>query len=121
MWAEDQHGICRTPHPHYSSACPSGRTAGQHAMSGTSQLTAAVGAVPNVRQFLPAACLFTPALAVACTDQQQGFGHAVAAANARHGRWTDGSRLDAARSAALPRAAVATTSAGVRQRKQGRE
>jgi IS1 family transposase len=43
------------------------------------------------------------------------------AADPRHGRWTDGSRLDTARGAPLPRAAVATTSGGMRQREQERE
>src|SRR4029453_14424576 len=64
MWAEDQHGLCRAPQPHYASACTSGRAACEHAVSGTRRLTAAVGAIPNVIQFLPSSCLFTPALTV---------------------------------------------------------
>jgi len=42
-----------------------------------------------------------------------------AALDASDGRWPDGSRLDAARGVALSRAAVATTSVGVRKRAQG--
>ena len=42
-----------------------------------------------------------------------GLGQALAAPDASHGGGTDGSRLDAARGAALPRAAVAAASGGV--------
>jgi hypothetical protein len=45
---------------------------------------------------------------------------AVAATDARHGGGTDGARLDGARRAALPRATMATPSAGVRKRAQER-
>src|SRR5712671_7092365 len=72
-------------------------------------------------QFLLAPYLLAPALAAACADQGDGLGQAVAISYARDGRWSDGSRLDAARGAAVPRAAVATTNAGVRKREQGRE
>src|SRR5712692_6213676 len=54
-------------------------------------------------------------------DARHGLSPAVAAADARHGGGTDGARLDVARSAALPRATMATTRAGVRKRAQERE
>src|SRR3977135_4259086 len=59
--------------------------------------------------------------APAGADARHGLGQTLAAADARHGRWPDGARLDATRGAAVPRAAVAPTSAGVRMREQGRE
>ena len=72
-------------------------------------------------QFLLASYQLTRAVATASADPWDGLRQAVAALHASDGGGTDGSRLDAARGAALPRAAVATTSAGVRQREQGRE
>ena len=69
---------------------------------------------------LPHASLRIP-FALPEPTPRHGLGQALAAADARHGRGTDGSRLDAARGAALSRPAVATTSAGVRKREPGRE
>jgi hypothetical protein len=51
--------------------------------------------------------MFTPR-----TDQRHGLGQALAAADARHGRWTGGSRLDVAGGALVPRAALAPASGG---------
>jgi hypothetical protein len=45
--------------------------------------------------------------------QRRQARQALAAPDARHGGWTDGSRLDAARDVALPRAAMAAASGGV--------
>ena len=68
---------------------------------------------PLLLQFLPASCQLTPALAAARPDQRHGLSHAVAALYAGDGGWVDRSCLDAARGAAVPRAAVAAASGGV--------
>src|SRR5437660_4722826 len=69
--------------------------------------------VSNVLQLLLTTRQSTSALAAARTHQRYRLRQAVAASDARHGRWTNGARLDAARGAAVPRAAVAAASGGV--------
>ena len=69
--------------------------------------------------FAPYQC--TPAVAAASADQREWLRQAVAALYASDGGWADGSGVDPPGGAAVPRAAVATTSAGVRKREQGRE
>src|SRR5438552_4925228 len=78
------------------------------------------GVVSHVLQFLPAACQLAPAAPGTRADQWQRLGQAVAAADAGHGRWTDGSRLDAARGAPVPRAAVAAASGGMSRQGGGK-
>jgi hypothetical protein len=64
-------------------------------------------------QFLFAPCQLTSAVTPTRTDQGQRLSQTLAAADARPGRWTDGPRLDAARGAALPRAALAAARGSV--------
>ena len=66
-----------------------------------------------VLQLLSAACQLAPAPPAAGADPRDGLGEALAAAHAGDGGGADGSRLDAARGAAVPRAAVAAAAAGV--------
>src|SRR5712691_11133446 len=71
--------------------------------------------------FLLAACQPPSALAAARAHPRQRLGQALAAADTRDGRGADRPCVDPARSAALPRAAVAAASRGVRKREQKRE
>jgi hypothetical protein len=84
-------------------------------VQGGGRLAAATGAVPSLSQLLPAACELACASGGACPDQRHGLRQAVAALHASDGGGTDGSRLDAARGAALSRAVVAPASRGVSQ------
>jgi hypothetical protein len=69
--------------------------------------------VSGVLQFLFAPCQLTSAVAPTRTDQGQRLSQTLAAADARHGRGTDGPRLDAARGAALPCATLAAARGSV--------
>jgi hypothetical protein len=90
-----------------------GRAPGQHAVQGRRWVAAAVSRVPLLLQFLLAPHEFTPAPAPAPAHQRDRLGQAMAALYAGHGGGADRSCLDAARGAALPCAAVATTRGGV--------
>src|SRR5215831_156 len=113
MRLADQYGLCRAAQPHHPSACRRGRAPGQHVVQWRGGLTAAVGLVSLLRQFLLAPRELTSAVAPTGAHQRHGLRQAVAALYASDGGGTDGSRLDAARGAALSRAAVATASRGV--------
>jgi hypothetical protein len=52
--------------------------------------------LPDLLQFLFAACLLTPELSTPRADPWERFGQAVTASDTRDGRWPDGSRLDVA-------------------------
>src|SRR4029453_9753080 len=77
------------------------------------RLTPAAGVVSHVLQLLPPACQFAPTVAAAPAHQWPWLRQALAVTDTGHGRWTDGSRLDTARGAVLPCAAVAPARGGV--------
>src|SRR5439155_3065281 len=116
-----QHGLRGADQPHHPSACRRGRATGQHAVQGRRRVAAAVGRVPLLLQFLLAPRELTPAPAAARAYPRRRLGQAVAAPDTSHGRRADRPCVDPARGAALPRAAVATASAGVRKREQERD
>src|SRR6266581_2450904 len=76
-------------------------------------LAAATRIVPELSQLCAVPCQHTPAVVGSRADLWQRLRQAVAPLHTRHGCWTDGSRLDAAGGAAVPRAAVGAASGGV--------
>ena len=91
-----QHGLHRADQSHHPPACSGGRAARHDAVQRGRRLAPATGPLPDLLQFLFAACLLTPELATPRADQWERFGQAVAAPDTRDGRWPDGSRLDVA-------------------------
>src|SRR5262249_21668369 len=91
----------------HSPACRCRWAADQHAVQGRGGLTPAARLVSGVLQLCAASRERTPARAAASLHQGHGLRQAVAALHASDGRRTDRSRVDAARSAALPRATMA--------------
>jgi len=106
-----QHSWSGSTSPSVSMSPRSG--AGSARCARAKMVAAAVGRVPLLLQFLLAPHEFTPAPAPARAHQRARLGQAMAALYAGHGGGADRSCLDAARGAAPPCAAVATTRGGV--------
>src|SRR6266700_67426 len=102
---EAQHELCRTPQPGLAPACGGHWTAGQHVVQTRGWLTPAVGALPHLSQLRVATHQL--ARAPARYDPMDGDGQKMATADARHGRWPDGSGVEPARGADVSCAAVA--------------
>jgi hypothetical protein len=109
----DQHVVCGACEPQYPPPCGGHRSPGEYAMQRGGGLTAAAGAVPRLRQFLPPSCEFAPAPVGSRSHQWPWLGQGVAAVHAGDGGWMNGSRLVVERSVALPGATVATAASGV--------
>src|SRR6266568_5576370 len=101
------------PQPQLPPACGGSGATGDDAVQRRTRLTPAAGVVSHVLQPLPPACQRTPTVATAHAHQWPWLRQALAVTDAGHGRWPDGSRLDAARGAVLPCAAVAPARRGV--------
>src|SRR4029453_3231771 len=114
VWSQDQYSVCRKVEPRYSPAGSGGGASGQHALAGRGRLTATVGGISCVLQFLSASCEFTPAPFGACADQRPWLGQGVAPLYTGKGGGIDGSRMDTERSADVSRAAVAPAADGLR-------
>src|SRR5207245_2261737 len=110
-----------TREPHHPPACGRRRATGPHVVQTRGRLTSAVGVVPGVLQLLLASRWLTPDFTTARADPRHGLSQAGAAPNAGNGGWADRSRVDAARGAAVPRAAVAPASRGVSKQGGGKQ
>jgi IS1 family transposase len=88
--------LCKARQPQHPPACGGGRAARHDAVQRRSRLAAAAGIVSRLLQLLLASRELAPASPAARSDQWPRFGQAVAATDTSHGRWADGSRLDAA-------------------------
>src|SRR5215831_19955852 len=78
----------------------------------------AAGAVPSVSQFRLAPYQCEPGPGRAGPDERRWLRQAVAAVHTGHGGGTHRSCMEPARSADVPRAAVATDADGLKQRRQ---
>src|SRR5262245_63941134 len=113
LWLADPDGLCRAAQPGHPAARGGSRASCQHTLQGGGRCAAAARLVPDIPQLLLATWQLTPALAAAPAPQWPWLRQALAITDAGHGRRTNGSRLDAARGAALSRAAVASARGGM--------
>ena len=109
----DQYSVHGAREPVEAPACGGGGAPGDDAGPRRTRRTPAAGMVPCLLPRLPPARLLTPGSPPARTHPGDGLRQAMEAPNAGDGGWVDRSRVDAARGAAVPRAAVAAARGGV--------
>src|SRR5690349_15665474 len=100
--------------PRYSPVRGVGRAPSQHPVSGRRGFARSTGVVPDVPQLCTAPCEPAPAIAASRGDQWHGLSEGVAAVYTGDGGRIDGPCVDAARSAAVSGATVATAAGGLR-------